>query len=98
LGALGDAAGRQSLVDASQGTFLKIDEEGTEAAAVTMASMNDSVEPPPVDFRVDAPFVFVIRDEVTGALMFVARVGDPSNAGGELYRGAGTPAPRQLFN
>jgi len=30
---------------------------------------------------VDAPFVFVIRDEVTGALMFVARLGDPMNRG-----------------
>ena len=74
--------GPSKVNDASQGTFLKIDEEGTEAAAVTMGSLVvTSVQPPPVDFRVDAPFVFVIRDEVTGALMFVARVGDPTNRG-----------------
>ena len=74
--------GPTNVSEASQATFLKIDEDGTEAAAVTsMGFVVTSAPPPPVDFRVDAPFVFVIRDEVTGALMFVARLGDPLNRG-----------------
>lgn len=75
--------GSTMVSDASQSTFLKIDEEGTEAAAVTSFDMVvTSAAPPPVDFRVDAPFVFIIRDETTGALMFIARIGDPTDGGG----------------
>lgn len=72
-----------TIVDnVSQNAFLRIDEEGTEAGAATMTSgVVTSGQPSPVDFRVDAPFVLVIRDEVTGAVVFVVRVGDPSVRG-----------------
>ena len=80
LGALWATQQEGTIIDdANQGTFLKIDEEGTEAAVGS--AVVTSVQPPPVEFRVDAPFVFIIRDEVTGALMFVARVGDPADHG-----------------
>lgn len=74
--------GPTEVSDASQSTFLRIDEEGTEAAAVTsMGIVVTSAPPPPVDFRVDAPFVFVIRDETTGAVLFIAQIGDPRDRG-----------------
>lgn len=61
--------------------YVKMDEQGTEAAAVTAVEEKKSEPPPdpdrPIDFRVDRPFVFVIRDNVTGSVLFLGRVVDP---------------------
>lgn len=58
--------------------FLRVDEEGSEAAAATAVVMAPG-GPPPGAFRmtVDRPFLLLIRDRTTGALLFVARVTDP---------------------
>ena len=59
--------------------FLAVDEQGTEAAAATAVEMSaGSVPPPPVPFVVDRPFLLVIQDEPTGAVLFLARVLDPT--------------------
>lgn len=60
-------------------TYIELTEEGTEAAAVTIIEvMNTSmpVEPPvtPV-FRVNKPFVYVIREKSTGVILFVGKMG-----------------------
>lgn len=65
-------------------TFVKTDEDGTEAAAATAVSMSRSMsmsmdEDTPV-FRADHPFVFLIQDEVSGAVLFMGRVADPSKS------------------
>ena len=71
------------LTDATQGTFIQFDEKGTEAAAVTaFGVVVTSVPPPPLEFRVDRPFLLVLRDEGSGAILFVARIGNPSDEGG----------------
>ncbi|MCE5269629.1 MAG: serpin family protein [Planctomycetaceae bacterium] len=61
-------------------TFLKVDEFGTEAAAVTaiggMGGMEKPAPRPPV-FRADHPFVFLIRDTRTGAILFLGRLVRP---------------------
>jgi serpin B len=61
--------------------FVKVDEEGTEAAAATavvLAGTTADVEPPPpFHVRADRPFVFFIRDAQTGAVLFTGRVADP---------------------
>lgn len=57
---------------------VKIDEEGTVAAAATgfaMASAGRPAAPPQV--RADRPFIFLIRDELTGSILFIGRVVDP---------------------
>ncbi|MEP6622021.1 MAG: serpin family protein, partial [bacterium] len=63
---------------ATQKTYLDIDEEGTEAAAVTatttLVSTGVVVPPPPIEFIVDRPFLFVLRDEVSGAPLFMGRI------------------------
>lgn len=60
--------------------FVKVDEEGTEAAAATAAVMRTTSAPAdPFTFRADRPFVFVIRDNPTGSIVFVGRVVDPSS-------------------
>ena len=57
-----------------------MNEEGTEAAAVTLLSFEVvavSAGPPPIPFVVDRPFFFAIRDERTGTLLFTGYVADP---------------------
>jgi serine protease inhibitor len=60
-------------------TFIRVDEEGTEAAAVTGGGMSVTSAPadPPVQFRVDRPFAFAISDTETGAILFLGAVADP---------------------
>ncbi|MBL7065094.1 MAG: serpin family protein [Anaerolineae bacterium] len=59
--------------------FVSVDEAGTEAAAATAVVMPASAPPEePVEVTVDRPFIFLIRDIETGAILFVGRVLDPS--------------------
>ena len=59
--------------------FVSVDEAGTEAAAATAVVMEKMAMPEePVEVTVDRPFVFLIRDVETGAILFVGRVVDPS--------------------
>jgi serpin B len=61
--------------------FVEVNEEGTEAAAATAVVMRVTAiaQPrPPVVFRADHPFLFVIRDRKTGSVLFMGRVADPS--------------------
>jgi serpin B len=56
--------------------FVAVDEEGTEAAAAT-AGGTGTTSAPPNDFIADHPFLFLIRDRVTGSVLFMGRVADP---------------------
>ncbi len=59
--------------------FVRVDEKGTEAAAATATTMRTlSMPPPNPEFRADHPFVFVIRENETGLILFVGRVGNPA--------------------
>jgi serpin B len=61
--------------------FVDVNEEGTEAAAATaVITQNSSTAPPPPPpvFRADHPFVFVIRDNKTGSILFLGRLSNPS--------------------
>jgi serpin B len=59
--------------------FVSVDEEGTEAAAATAVIMPTSAPPePPVEFTIDRPFIFLIRDIETGTILFVGRTLNPS--------------------
>jgi serine protease inhibitor len=58
--------------------FASVDEEGTEAAAATAAMMQAMGLPlPPPTFRADHPFVFLIRENSTGSILFLGRVVNP---------------------
>ena len=59
--------------------YLSVDEAGTEAAAATGVTVVGTAvpAPPPVDFVVDRPFVFVLRDTRTGAVLFTGVVSRP---------------------
>jgi serpin B len=61
--------------------FVQVDEKGTEAAAATAVGMTATALPPqPIEFRADHPFLFLIRDNGTGAILFAGRVADPPSA------------------
>lgn len=72
------ARGNVYVSEAKQKVFIEVNEEGTEAAAVTGIEMRTTSAPPePVSFVVDRPFILAIRDDQTGALMFIGQVNDP---------------------
>jgi serpin B len=60
-------------------TFVNVDEEGTEATALNIIWIVAGIEtaPPPV-FRADHPFLFLIRDNHSGSILFLGRVTDPT--------------------
>ncbi|NQS90651.1 serpin family protein [Patescibacteria group bacterium] len=59
--------------------FVKINEEGTEAAAVTSVEMRvTSIAPSGFLMRVDRPFVFVIRENCSKAILFVGKIVKPA--------------------
>jgi serpin B len=58
--------------------FVSVDEAGTEAAAATAVIVGETAIPEqPVEVTVDHPFIFLIRDIETGAILFVGRVLNP---------------------
>jgi len=58
-------------------TYVEVTEEGTEAAAVTIIAITTTAilnDPTPV-FRVNKPFLFVIREKSTGVILFIGKMG-----------------------
>jgi len=66
------------ISDVIHKAFVSVDEAGTEAAAATAVIMKLTATPePPVEVTIDRPFIFLIRDIETGAILFVGRVMNP---------------------
>ncbi len=64
---------------ATQDAYVKVNEEGTEAAAVTaIVVMTESMPPPPPQFIADHPFLFIIQDDSSGAILFMGKLYDPT--------------------
>jgi serine protease inhibitor len=55
-----------------QDTYVEVNEEGTTAAAVTTVAIDVTSAPP--SFRADRPFVFAIRERLSGTVLFVGKV------------------------
>jgi serpin B len=62
--------------------FIKLDEAGTEAAAATAVIMMKETSARPIEiekeFRADHPFLFVIRDNSTGSILFIGKLINPT--------------------
>lgn len=62
--------------------FVDVNEEGSEAAAATAVVMTMKSAPMRLPtFRADHPFIFMIRDETSGAILFMGRVLNPKDEG-----------------
>jgi serine protease inhibitor len=55
-----------------QKTFVDVDEEGTEAAAATLVGIGETSAP--AAFRVDRPFMVVIRERFSGTILFIGKI------------------------
>jgi serpin B len=64
-----------------QNTFVEVNEEGTEAAAVTTIGISFTSAGPPQTptFIIDKPFIFAIRERTTNTLLFIGQVVNPLN-------------------
>ncbi|KAK8585057.1 hypothetical protein V6N13_138996 [Hibiscus sabdariffa] len=78
------------MVDSSEGqnlyvsnifhkSFIEVNEEGTEAAAATsvVIKLRSLYIPNPIDFVADHPFLFLIKEDVTGVVLFIGSVLNP---------------------
>lgn len=59
-------------------SFVEVNEEGTEAAAVTSVEFRVTSISEPLTFKVDRPFVFALKEKYTNSLLFIGKVMDPS--------------------
>ena len=67
---------RVAISDVEHATYLSVDEAGTTAAAATSIGFRALAMPAaPKQFIVDKPFIFAIRDEKIGALLFIGAIG-----------------------
>merc|ERR1712004_86637 len=69
------------LGDVVHKAFIEVNEEGSEAAAATAAIMMMRMAMISMPVRVDHPFLFLIRDNRSGSILFMGKVEEPSPAG-----------------
>ncbi len=74
------AGGGVKIDDVIHKAFLEVNEEGTEAAAVTVVIIVETSAQFPVLFKADHPFFFVIRDNKTNSILFMGKVMNPSES------------------
>lgn len=67
------------ISDVLHKAFVTVDEEGTEAAAASAVVMrlSSAIVDEPIELNIDHPFIFVIRENDSGTVLFVGRVVDP---------------------
>ena len=73
---------RLAIDDVAHATFLRVDEEGTEAAAATAVKIvvtSARIEPQVPEMVVDRPFLATLRDRKSGAVLFFGRIADPTS-------------------
>jgi serpin B len=67
------------IADVLHQAFIAVDEKGTEAAAATAVVMRGTAAPlDQVALTIDRPFLFLIQDDETGAILFMGRLADPT--------------------
>jgi serpin B len=75
-----DGARDLYISDVLHKAFVSVDEQGTEAAAATAVIMGVTSAPAdePITFTVDRPFLYLIRDDLTGTILFLGRLVNPA--------------------
>lgn len=72
-----EGGGGLFISDVIQKAFIKVNEEGTEAAAATGVIFGITSVRDDIVFRADHPFIYLIQDRVTGAVLFIGRFSTP---------------------
>jgi serpin B len=72
-----DVRGGLFISEVQHKTFVQVDEEGTEAAAVTSVGVGRTSIGDNFVMRVDRPFLFVIRENNTGTILFIGKIVQP---------------------
>jgi len=72
------AEGELFIAQAVHKAFIRVDERGTEAAAATGVTVGRGLIK---EVKVDRPFLFLVRDRGTGAILFLGRVVNPEGEG-----------------
>jgi serpin B len=78
LSGISDAA-KLIISEVMHKSYIKVDERGTEAAAVTGITVGVTSMPLDNSFRADHPFVFAIREKDTKAILFIGKVMNPKS-------------------
>jgi serpin B len=72
--------GGLTISEVKHKTYLKLDEEGTEAAAVTSVGIGTtSVGPNNPVFNFNRSYVMILREKESGTILFIGKVGNPEN-------------------
>jgi len=66
--------GSAYIEDVLHKAVIEVNEEGTVAAAATAVMMTRSLPPPPVELKVDRPFLFVVYDQPAKTVLFAAKI------------------------
>jgi serine protease inhibitor len=74
-----EEGGRLYIDLVKQDTYAEVNEDGTEAAAVTIVGIGLISFEPERPYRADRPFVFVIAERLSGAILFMGKIVDPRN-------------------
>jgi serpin B len=74
LSGIAGSPGTLCISSVAHKAFVDVNEEGTEAAAATAIGLIDSA---PSTFTVDRPFVFAIRENLSGTILFIGRILHP---------------------
>ena len=59
-------------------TYINVDEDGTEAAAVTSVTVGATSVPEMIVMKVNRPFIFMIRERISGTILFIGKIVDPA--------------------
>lgn len=66
------------IQDVLHKAFVSVDEAGTEAAAATAVIVGTTSMPESATMTINQPFIYLIRDNATGSIIFLGRVMDPT--------------------
>jgi len=72
-----DKRGQLYISEVKHKTYVQVNEEGTEAAAVTSVGVGMTSVGPNTVMRIDRPFIFVIRENSTGTILFIGKIVEP---------------------